>query len=96
MRMHIRMRTLVLLRIPSSEPSISILSMQRRHFSRVKLNEHSPISLEFLERNGKAEVIEDEKLEFEVVEFVEGEAADLRRSRMSVSEAERPRRWRGV
>lgn len=46
-------------------------------FSRVEFHEHGAVGLDFLDGNGEAEVVEEEELQFEVVEFGEGEAADL-------------------
>jgi len=43
----------------------------------VELDEHSRVDLEILNGHGKAEVVEQEELQLEVVELGEGKAADL-------------------
>lgn len=41
----------------------------RNNFSRVKFDEHGGVGLEVLDWDGQAEIVEEEELEFEVVEF---------------------------
>ena len=64
--------------------SLLLLPLLRMHylllgndFARVKLNKHGAVGVEFLNGHGEAEVVEQEELELEVVEFDEGETADL-------------------
>lgn len=47
------------------------------YFRRVKLDEHGPVGLKLFDGYAEAEIVEEEELEFEVVELAEGEAADL-------------------
>lgn len=47
------------------------------YFPGVEFDEHGAVGFEFFDGDGEAEVVEEEELEFEVVEFGEGETADL-------------------
>jgi hypothetical protein len=47
------------------------------HLAGIKLDQHGGIRLEVLDGHGQAEVVEEEELQLEVVEFGQGEAADL-------------------
>lgn len=51
----------------------------RDDLPRVKLDQHGPVRLHLFEGNRQSEVVEDEELELEVVEFDEGKPADLAR-----------------
>ena len=47
----------------------------------VVFHQHGPVGFQLLYRDGKAEVVQQEELELQVVELDEGEAADLRSER---------------
>lgn len=47
------------------------------HLPRIKLNKHGRVSLEVLHRDGETEIVEEEKLEFEVVQFGKRKPSDL-------------------
>lgn len=53
------------------------LLLLRNHFARVELDEHGPVCLHFLERNRKAEVVEQEELQLEVVELDQRQTTNL-------------------
>lgn len=47
------------------------------NLSRVELDEHGAVGFDFFDWYGKAEVVQEEELELEVVELRKREAADL-------------------
>lgn len=49
----------------------------RSVLARVKLHEHGPVGLQFLSWDLQSKVIQVQELQFEVVQFNEGESADL-------------------
>lgn len=54
-----------------------LLLMLRNHLTRIKLHKHGPIGLELLHRNRKPKVIQEKKLELEVIKLHERKASDL-------------------
>ena len=49
----------------------------RDDLARVKLDEHGGVCLEVLDGDGETEVVEEEELEFEMVQLREGQPANL-------------------
>ena len=43
----------------------------------VELNQHCAVGLDFLHGDGEAEVVEEEELQFQMVQFWEGKATNL-------------------
>lgn len=47
----------------------SLLSLLREDFAGVELDKHGRVALQFFDGNGEAEVVEDEKLQLEMIQF---------------------------
>ena len=45
----------------------ALLLSLRDYFAGVKLHKHRPVCLEFLNRNGESEVVEEKELQFQMV-----------------------------
>lgn len=50
----------------------------RDNFPCIKLNQHGGIGLQVFHRNSQAKVVEQQELKFEVVQFSQGETANLK------------------
>ena len=47
------------------------------HLPRIKLNKHGRVRFEIFDIHGEAEFVEEEELEFEMIQFGEGKPSDL-------------------
>jgi hypothetical protein len=61
----------------SSSSSTRAPRTLRDDLAGIELDKHGRVHLQVFHGDGETEIVEDEELKFEVVEFGEGEASDL-------------------
>lgn len=72
--LHVGILRLLLLRLLQSGRASPLL---RDDLARVELHQHGPVSLDLLDGDRQAEIVQQEELQLEVVQLGEGQAADL-------------------